>query len=123
MEFRSITPHLAGPVLRGMWDYKQTLESEYKPVTCIDADALMIEKSLRSHRRQKVIGEYESRMLLDAYGIHNVPGDLARADEAVRIAEEVGYPVVLKIVAEGLIHKSDAGGIGNTKNSEDARSL
>ncbi len=60
---------------------------------------------------------------MDAYGIHNVPGDLAKsADEAVRIAEEVGYPVVLKIVAEGLIHKSDAGGIElNIKNSEEMR--
>lgn len=117
-------PHLAGPVLRGMWDYKQTLESEeYKPVTCIDADALMIGKAYEAIGDRKVIGEYESRMLLDAYGIHNVPGDLAKsADEAVKIAEEVGYLVVLKIVAEGLIHKSDAGGIElNIKNSEEMR--
>jgi len=117
-------PHITGPVLKGMWDYKQTLESkEYQIVACKAADSSKIVKAYEAIGGRKLIGEYESRMLLDAYGIKNVPGDLAKSvDEAVKIAEEVGYPVVLKIVAEGLIHKSDAGGIElNIKNSEEMR--
>ena len=117
-------PHLAGPVLKGMWTYNQTLESEpYQPVSSEAADQDKIAKAQDAIGERKVIGEYESRMLLDAYGIKNVPGDLAKnADEAVKIAQEIGYPVVLKIVAEGLIHKSDAGGIElNIKNDEEMR--
>ena len=32
-------------------------------------------------------------------------------DEAIRLAEEIGYPVVMKIVSKDIIHKSDAGGV------------
>ena len=72
---------------------------------------------------RKAVGEYESRIMLEAYNIPNVPGDLARtAEEAVEIAKECGFPVVLKIVAEGLLHKSDAGGIKlNIQSEEELR--
>jgi len=33
------------------------------------------------------------------------------ADEAVKLSEELGYPVVLKIVSRDIAHKSDAGGV------------
>jgi acyl-CoA synthetase (NDP forming) len=32
-------------------------------------------------------------------------------DEAIRYSEEIGYPVVMKIVSKDIIHKSDAGGV------------
>ena len=32
-------------------------------------------------------------------------------EEAVRYAEKIGYPVVMKIVSRDIIHKSDAGGV------------
>jgi acetate---CoA ligase (ADP-forming) len=32
-------------------------------------------------------------------------------DEAVKLAEEIGYPVVMKINSKDIIHKSDAGGV------------
>ena len=73
---------------------------------------MAVETALVAIGDRKVIGEYESRLLLDAYGVPNVPGGLAKnPDEAVALAEQIGFPVVLKIVAEGLLHKSDAGGI------------
>lgn len=117
-------PDLAGPVLRGMWNYKEYLEAEdYHPAVFKSPDEQKTAKAFEAIGDRKVIGEYESRQLLDAYQIVNVPGDLARsAGEAVKIAESIGYPVVLKIVAEGLIHKSDAGGIElNIKNDEEMR--
>ena len=117
-------PDQAGPVLKGMWEYRQRLERQpYEEVSISTADKAKIEDAKTAIGQRKVIGEYESRLLLDAYGIPNVPGGLARtAYEAETIAENIGYPVVLKIVAEGLIHKSDAGGIVlNLQNSEELR--
>lgn len=35
----------------------------------------------------------------------------ASTEEAVRAASNIGYPVVLKIVSEEIVHKSDAGGV------------
>jgi acetyltransferase len=32
-------------------------------------------------------------------------------DEAVRAADEIGYPVVMKVVSKDIVHKSDSGGV------------
>ncbi|MEL7637137.1 MAG: acetate--CoA ligase family protein, partial [Anaerolineaceae bacterium] len=117
-------PDQVGPVLKGMWEYRQVLATQnFEEVSYKPADNSKIDEAMLAIGERKIIGEYESRLLLDAYGISNVPGGLAKTTEqAVGIAEEIGYPVVLKIVAEGLIHKSDAGGIIlNLGNSEELR--
>jgi succinyl-CoA synthetase beta subunit len=47
-----------------------------------------------------------------AYGLTTPASDLAAtADEAVALAEAFGYPVALKRVAPGVVHKADVGGI------------
>jgi acetyltransferase len=58
---------------------------------------------------------------LAAYGITLPPTRLAPdADKAVRLAEEVGYPVVLKLVSPDITHKSDIGGVALNLASRDA---
>ena len=54
----------------------------------------------------------EAKRVCDAYGI-SVPreGLATTADEAVTIAEDIGYPVVLKIVSPDILHKTEAGGV------------
>ncbi len=50
--------------------------------------------------------------LLAAYGIPTVQPQLAEsADEAVALAEKMGYPVVLKVASPDISHKSDVGGV------------
>ncbi len=50
--------------------------------------------------------------LLTAYGVPLVPGGIATtADDAVVVAARVGFPVVLKTVAPGVLHKTDVGGV------------
>ncbi len=50
--------------------------------------------------------------LLTAYGIPCPASHLAQhADEAAALARQIGFPVVLKLVAEGITHKSDVGGV------------
>ncbi len=58
------------------------------------------------------LGEMEGIELLECYGFRGLPMKLASdPEEAVAIAEEIGYPVVLKIVSPQILHKSDAGGV------------
>lgn len=56
--------------------------------------------------------EIESKKVFKAYGLPIVKTEMATSeDEAVELAEEIGYPVVLKIVSPDILHKSDAGGV------------
>ncbi len=58
------------------------------------------------------LGVRARRAIAAAYGLPAVPGGLARsAREAVAIAERVGYPVVAKVSAPSVVHKSDVGGV------------
>ncbi len=56
--------------------------------------------------------EHESKQIFKLIGLNVPPFALAQTvDEAQKFAQEVGYPVVMKIVSEDIIHKSDAGGV------------
>ena len=69
-------------------------------------------RASRSAEQSRVIDEAAAKALLAAHGIAVPEGRIARtADEAVSAARDLGYPVVLKVVAEGVIHKSDIGGV------------
>ncbi|MBN1287039.1 MAG: acetate--CoA ligase family protein [Anaerolineae bacterium] len=58
------------------------------------------------------IGDAESRAILKAYGFRVARSEIApTADAAVRIATEIGYPVVLKIASPDILHKTDVGGV------------
>ena len=54
----------------------------------------------------------EALQVLGHYGIPTVPSVIAnQVEEAQSAAEEIGYPVAIKIVAEQISHKSDVGGV------------
>jgi len=64
----------------------------------------------------------ESKVLCEAYGIP-VPREAlaASAKDAARMAAEIGFPVVMKIVSPDILHKTDAGGvIVGVKSAADA---
>jgi acyl-CoA synthetase (NDP forming) len=59
-----------------------------------------------------VWGELAARGLLADHGIPLVPAETARdPEEALAAADRLGWPVVLKLVAPGLAHRSDLGGV------------
>src|SRR3954466_7041339 len=66
----------------------------------------------------------EAKELCDVYGIPVPQEGLAKsADEAVKLAEGMGFPVVLKIVSPQILHKTEAGGVlVGVKSAEEARS-
>src|SRR5437868_9931637 len=54
----------------------------------------------------------EGKRICDAYGIATPRDGVARsADEAVTLAQDMGFPVVLKIVSPDILHKTEAGGV------------
>ncbi|GEO41621.1 acetyl coenzyme A synthetase (ADP forming)-like protein [Skermanella aerolata] len=62
----------------------------------------------------------EAKELCDLYGIPVPQEGLAKsADEAVKMAEGMGFPVVLKIVSPQILHKTEAGGVLVGVNSAD----
>lgn len=66
------------------------------------------------------LNEIEAKDVLAAAGVPVVAARLATSrDEAVRQANAIGYPVVLKVVSEQILHKSDIGGVKlNLDNAE-----
>jgi len=58
------------------------------------------------------LGELDGIGILESYGFRVLPTKLAQtSQEAGAIAAEMGLPVVLKVVSEQILHKSDAGGV------------
>jgi len=73
---------------------------------------------------EKLLSEADGYDLLKRYGIP-VPEYkvVNNPDEAVKTADEIGYPVVAKIVSPQVVHKSDAGGVViGIKNKEEVNS-
>ena len=81
----------------------------------------IIEEAYKEKR--KFLFESESKEICALYGIPVTKFKVAKnLDEALRYAEEIGYPLVFKIVSPQVIHKSDIGGvIINIKNPEEAK--
>jgi acetate---CoA ligase (ADP-forming) len=61
---------------------------------------------------RSLLNEADAKALLRAYGIRS-PRELVASgvEEALRAAREIGYPLVLKLVAADVQHKSDIGGV------------
>lgn len=61
---------------------------------------------------RKYLLETEAKTICTEYGIPVTKFKLAKNEaEAVKFSEEIGFPVVLKIVSPDIIHKSDVGGV------------
>ncbi len=64
------------------------------------------------HQRRSVLTAEEGLDVLKHYRIPVVKMKLVRtAEEAVRFAEKIGYPVVLKILSKDITHKTDVNGV------------
>jgi len=75
-----------------------------------DAVERILDEELAAGHTQLV--ELRALEVLQHYGFPVVPYRLARtADEAVAAAEELGWPVVLKIAGPKILHKTDVGGV------------
>ena len=69
------------------------------------------------------IGDAEARTVLESYGFTIPKSHLAETpEEAVEFADEIGYPVVLKLASPDILHKTDVGGVKlNLQSPDDVR--
>ncbi len=113
-------PDTAARVFQYMWRYHKRLQSLYETPFLPEETEESTQKigeitQMLADVRQSgrtILTEYESKQVLAAYDIATVETRLAKtADEAVKIAEEMGYPVVLKLNSETITHKTDVGGV------------
>jgi acetyltransferase len=67
--------------------------------------------------------ENEAKDLLHCYGIEVSKNKVCREiEDAVEFAQQIGFPVVMKIASPDITHKTDAGGVKlNINNSEEVR--
>ena len=84
--------------------------------------ALSIIENARADKRG-ALTEIEAKDVFRAYGLPITTSMLAKTeDDAVALANKIGYPIVMKIVSPDILHKSDAGGVKvNLKNETEVR--
>ncbi len=84
------------------------------------AAALQIIAHARAEGRGSLT-EIEAKQIFACYGLPVTSTKLAKTEEeAVRLAKEIGFPVVMKIVSPDILHKSDAGGVKVNIKDENA---
>jgi acetyltransferase len=124
-------PDTAARTFETMWQYTYNLRGLYEtPFVVDDPTGLNAtrEKASALIRRASAAGrtlltEIESKGILALYGIPTVPTQLAKSvEEAVLRAEEIGYPVVLKVHSETITHKTEVDGVKlNLAGAEEVR--
>lgn len=126
-------PDTAAHVFNYMWQYSYNLRGLYEtPVLGLDEGSctdelcdlplanVIIAKARKEGRT--LLTEFESKQLLASYGIPTVETRIACSEEeAVAVASDLGYPVVLKLYSETITHKTDVGGV--KLNLEDAEAV
>jgi len=99
--------------LRGanaLFAYRDFLLREYSETG--DADKAVVEKWRGRLSSGEVLPEIESLALLDAFGIATTsPQAASDEEEVIAAAKQAGFPVTLKTAREGLLHKSNEGGV------------
>jgi acetyltransferase len=122
-------PDAAARLFNFMWKYSYNLrgiyetpallpESEFGKSDRSQADAII---NVAKAAGRTILTELESKQILSAYGIPIVESRTAQTiEEAIAQAEDLGYPVVMKLVSKTITHKTDVGGVKLNLQSPDA---
>jgi len=122
-------PDIAARLFNYMWRYSYNLRGLYETPSLSNAAmvhpdrarASEILTTVRNHGRT-LLTEYESKKLLESYGIPCLRAEIAATEEAAAFAAAViGYPVVLKLNSFTITHKAAVGGV--VLNLADAASV
>jgi acetyltransferase len=98
--------------IKALLTYQQFLDKERSVSSEIGAriDRQEINRLLASS--EDVLTERQGKEILAQYGIPITPEALAQSEEeALSLAQRIGYPVVLKVESRQITHKTDAGAV------------
>jgi len=112
------TPEQAVKTYLYMYQYKRNLELLYETPEELSEDVvppkrplMVILRNVAAENRE-IMNEAEAKSFLEYYNFPVVKTKVAQTEEeAVALAGQVGYPVVLKILSPQIIHKTEAGGV------------
>jgi acyl-CoA synthetase (NDP forming) len=123
-------PNRAVAALAAMRDYRALRDAPLPEFEQFEVDRDSVAEVFQKTRDENrlTIGDAEARAILEAYDLRIPRSELARdADEAVSMAADIGYPVVLKIASPDILHKTDVGGVkvglGSAEDVRDAFDL
>ena len=122
------TPEDAVRAYLYMYQYTKSLATLYETPADIlpqfNPDRDRVKKIFLEVSRQErsTLSEIEAKEVLEAYGIPVVKTVLATSpEECAKMAEEIGFPVAIKILSHDITHKSDVGGIAlNVRSAPEA---
>ena len=107
-------PERAAKAMLEMVKYSRYKARPLRVVERFGINKYPVIKIMKAYRSRGLyeIGEVDSKAIMKAYNFEVPPGAMAStADEAVRFADELGYPVAMKISSPDILHKSDVGGV------------
>ncbi|MFP4460156.1 MAG: bifunctional acetate--CoA ligase family protein/GNAT family N-acetyltransferase [Candidatus Zixiibacteriota bacterium] len=112
------TPRRAITAFMTMVKYNENVEALYETPREVDIKFPAERFKLRDRfvnlveDKSQILSEEVSKTLLQSYGIQVTMPHLAVSPEAAaKIADYMGYPVVLKVLSPDITHKSDVGGV------------
>ncbi|NIV33310.1 MAG: hypothetical protein GWN58_28845 [Anaerolineae bacterium] len=118
-------PERAAQAFRAMADYREIRARPVPEFVEFDVDRAATRAVLDQARAEGrvTIGDTEARQILQAYGLPIPKSEVAETpDRAIEIANQIGYPVVLKIASPDILHKTDVGGVKlGLRAAEDVR--
>ncbi|MDD1770043.1 MAG: acetate--CoA ligase family protein [Methanomassiliicoccales archaeon] len=98
-----------------MAEYRKSVRSRTEsPEVKVNGDAQRVKETIARARAEGRVGlsEREGKDVLQAYGVPVPDEGVAKTpEEAVAIADRIGYPVVMKIESPDVFHKTDVGGV------------
>ena len=118
----------AAKALSSLFRYKEIRDRKKGVVKVFsDTDKLKVKSIIDKAKasNQEVLTAEQAYGIFSAYGIPAPDWGIAtNAEEAIALADKIGYPVVIKADSQKIIHKSDVGGVViNVKNGEEVRSI
>ncbi len=117
------SPESAVKTIRTMVDYVKWRSRPKRVIKLFPVNRRKVETIVERHLRNNIreIGETESKEILGAYGFIRPEGSVvSTAEQAANVAQQLGFPVVMKIWSPDILHKSDVGGVKvGLKNAQD----
>ena len=122
-------PEDAVNTFMNMYSYTRNIEELYETPKSIPdrftpdtaSNKKLVKEVLKSGRN--ALTEREAKTFLERYQIPITRSQVAKSEaEAIKIAESLGFPVVMKIMSPDILHKTNIGGVQlNIKNKQDVQ--